>query len=138
MNDISKGRTCLTIAHRLSTIMDADKILVLNKGTLVEMGTHEELLSNENSLYHFLWTRQERITTLKRELEAASDLEIDDEEIAAHQSQPSDSDVSRTTNIPVRKSSSDTKEKLSESFPSQSQYQTFNNSPDTDSNQSKN
>jgi ABC-type multidrug transport system ATPase subunit len=110
--------------------MGADKILVLNKGTLVEMGTHDELLKIENGLYHFLWTRQERITHLKQELEAVSDLEIDEEEIEIHQSQPHDSGVNWTTNIPIKTISPDTKEKLSEFFPSQHRYRTFDNSPD--------
>jgi ABC-type multidrug transport system fused ATPase/permease subunit len=38
------GRTVITIAHRLTTIRDADKIIVLNKGMVVEEGTHEELI----------------------------------------------------------------------------------------------
>lgn len=44
-------RTSIVIAHRLSTIRSADKIIVLNSGAIVEQGTHEELLSNDNGLY---------------------------------------------------------------------------------------
>ena len=40
-----RGRTSIVIAHRLSTVRNADKILVLNQGNLVEMGTHDELLA---------------------------------------------------------------------------------------------
>lgn len=45
ISTISKGHTCLFIAHRLSTIKNADKILVLDKGAIVEQGKHEELLA---------------------------------------------------------------------------------------------
>lgn len=51
------GRTSFVIAHRLSTIKNADKILVLDKGHLVEQGTHEELL-NKGGLYAHLYTIQ--------------------------------------------------------------------------------
>ena len=44
INAVSEGRTCITIAHRLSTIVDADRIMVLKQGNIVESGTHEELL----------------------------------------------------------------------------------------------
>jgi ATP-binding cassette subfamily B protein len=54
---IMKGRSSLVIAHRLSTILAADKILVLDKGQLVEQGTHEELLAN-NGLYKTLYETQ--------------------------------------------------------------------------------
>lgn len=58
-----EGRTCLIIAHRLSTIREADKILVMHKGTLRERGTHEELLAEEGlyrKLYEFQYKEQER------------------------------------------------------------------------------
>src|SRR5206468_11457942 len=45
------GRTSIVIAHRLSTIRKADKIIVLDKGEIKEMGTHEELLSLEGYYY---------------------------------------------------------------------------------------
>lgn len=44
LNNVSKGRTCITIAHRLTTIQNADLICVLSDGVVTEMGTHSELL----------------------------------------------------------------------------------------------
>jgi len=55
------GRTSIVIAHRLSTVMEADQILVLEKGLIVESGTHEELIS-KGGLYSELFDRQD-ITT---------------------------------------------------------------------------
>jgi ABC-type multidrug transport system fused ATPase/permease subunit len=47
LRKLTKGRTCLTIAHRLSTVTKADRIIVLDKGKIVEEGKHEELLAKE-------------------------------------------------------------------------------------------
>jgi ATP-binding cassette subfamily B protein len=52
------GRTSIVIAHRLSTVMEADQILVLEKGVIVERGTHEELIER-SGLYSELFTRQD-------------------------------------------------------------------------------
>ena len=57
MDNLMKGRTCFVIAHRLSTIVDADLILVLNQGTIVEQGTHQELLEKKG-FYHTLYSSQ--------------------------------------------------------------------------------
>lgn len=46
------------IAHRLLTVMDADDILVLDQGSLIERGTHDSLLATPNSLYSRLWEAQ--------------------------------------------------------------------------------
>lgn len=51
---LMRGRTSIIIAHRLSTIREADKIVVLEKGVVIESGTHEELLKNEEGLYRYL------------------------------------------------------------------------------------
>ena len=53
-----KGRTSIVIAHRLSTVRDADQILVLDKGTIVERGTHDELVA-QGGLYSELYNRQD-------------------------------------------------------------------------------
>ena len=55
---MSRGRTTLVIAHRLSTIIDADEILVLDRGRIVERGRHGELLAR-NGLYADMWRRQQ-------------------------------------------------------------------------------
>lgn len=46
-----EGRTCITIAHRLSTIQDADVIVVINRGRVAEVGTHQELLAEKGIYY---------------------------------------------------------------------------------------
>ncbi len=58
LKDISAHVTTLVIAHRLSTIIDADQILVMDQGRIVERGTHNELLLNK-SLYAHLWALQQ-------------------------------------------------------------------------------
>lgn len=51
LNKLMKNRTSIVIAHRLSTIKNADKILVLDQGKIIEEGTHESLLHTDNGLY---------------------------------------------------------------------------------------
>ena len=57
MDNLMKGRTSFVIAHRLSTIKNADLILVLNEGEIVEMGKHKELLE-KNGFYAKLYNAQ--------------------------------------------------------------------------------
>jgi ATP-binding cassette subfamily B protein len=57
MSGLMRGRTSFVIAHRLSTIRDADIILVMNEGSIVEQGTHDELLA-ANGFYHELYASQ--------------------------------------------------------------------------------
>ena len=57
MNRLLKGRTSFVVAHRLSTIRDANQILVMDKGNIVETGNHESLLKQEG-LYASLYNSQ--------------------------------------------------------------------------------
>ena len=57
MDNLMKGRTSFVIAHRLSTVRDADLILVINEGDIVEQGTHEELLK-KGGFYEKLYNSQ--------------------------------------------------------------------------------
>jgi len=69
LDRISRGRTTLVIAHRLSTVVNADEIIVLDQGTIVERGDHLSLLGRDG-VYAALWSRQreadEARETLKR------------------------------------------------------------------------
>jgi ATP-binding cassette subfamily B protein len=64
LKEALKGRTSIVIAHRLSTVMDADQILVLEKGLIVERGKHEELIA-KGGLYSELFARQDLTTNEK-------------------------------------------------------------------------
>jgi subfamily B ATP-binding cassette protein MsbA len=55
---ITEGRTSIVIAHRLATIKKADKIIVMDAGEIVEMGTHNQLLEKENGYYKNLYEVQ--------------------------------------------------------------------------------
>lgn len=57
LNKISQGKTTLIIAHRLSTVSNADKIIVIDKGNIVEEGDHSSLL-NKDGLYALMWNKQ--------------------------------------------------------------------------------
>ncbi|MCF0154335.1 MAG: lipid A export permease/ATP-binding protein MsbA [Veillonella sp.] len=58
LDRLMQGRTAFVIAHRLSTVQNADKIIVLQEGKMVEQGTHEELLAIDNGLYKHLYNVQ--------------------------------------------------------------------------------
>ena len=57
MNNLMQGRTSFIIAHRLSTIRDADLILVMKDGDIIEQGTHQDLLK-KNGFYAELYNSQ--------------------------------------------------------------------------------
>ncbi|MGL5719794.1 MAG: ABCB family ABC transporter ATP-binding protein/permease [Alphaproteobacteria bacterium] len=61
LREIASKYTTLVIAHRLSTVVDADEILVLNRGCVSERGTHQQLLSR-GAIYAALWEKQQRQT----------------------------------------------------------------------------
>jgi len=76
LDRVSRNRTTLVIAHRLSTIIAADEIIVLDKGMIVERGTHQRLLA-DGGLYASMWNRQREAEAAREKLalvgEGASD-----------------------------------------------------------------
>ena len=58
IDNLMQDKTVFVIAHRLSTIQNADKIVVINEGEIVEQGTHEELLNIDNGAYKALYNAQ--------------------------------------------------------------------------------
>jgi ATP-binding cassette subfamily B multidrug efflux pump len=66
INKLMQGRTAIVIAHRLSTIQNADKIIVLDHGEIMETGTHQELLRIENGYYRKLYDLQFNSTGITR------------------------------------------------------------------------
>lgn len=73
--DVSKNRTTLTIAHRLSTVIDADEILVLLAGEVVERGTHTDLLTR-NGIYADMWARQQEAKLAAEKLSTLEEPQI--------------------------------------------------------------
>ena len=65
LRTVSKNRTTLVIAHRLSTVIDADEIIVLEKGEIAERGTHAALLK-KRGLYSTMWNRQQQAAEARR------------------------------------------------------------------------
>jgi len=65
LENLMKGRTTIIIAHRLSTIMNADRIVVIEGGTIAQQGTHNELITSEGA-YKRLYEMQFRETPQKK------------------------------------------------------------------------
>ena len=63
LDEATRGRTSILIAHRLSTVVNCDNILVLDKGRVVEQGTHAQLLEKRDSYYNRLWSSQHQQPT---------------------------------------------------------------------------
>ncbi len=71
LESISKGRTTLVIAHRLSTVVNADEILVLDKGRIIERGAHNVLLAR-GGVYAAMWNRQNEVRQAEEVLRRAA------------------------------------------------------------------
>ena len=70
LDRVSRGRTTLVIAHRLSTVVNADEILVLDKGVIVERGRHDDLLAKAG-VYAAMWNRQREVDQANEALRRA-------------------------------------------------------------------
>src|SRR5208282_2409354 len=69
LGEVSRNRTTLVIAHRLSTVVDADEILVLDHGEIIERGRHSELLARGGQ-YASMWNKQKEAAAARERLQA--------------------------------------------------------------------
>ncbi|KAI1802800.1 P-loop containing nucleoside triphosphate hydrolase protein [Daldinia bambusicola] len=98
LDKVSQGRTTITIAHRLSTIKKADTIVVLQKGKVVERGTHESLLENESGVYYGL-VHAQQLSLGKQDDEEDSD-GPEEEDLGAILSREKSAALSETADAP--------------------------------------
>lgn len=89
---VARGRTSVFVAHRLKTIADADHILVLKDGQVVEQGRHHELLRDTHGVYAMLWDAQQETDGLDSEEEAERKTEVREEARAAAQAREGERD----------------------------------------------
>lgn len=99
LDKVSQGRTTVTIAHRLSTIKKADAIVVLQKGKVVEKGTHDSLLQNEKGVYYGLVHAQQ--LSLGEPTEASDSDGPEEEDLGAVLSREKSAAFSETANAPA-------------------------------------
>ncbi|MHC2016843.1 ABCB family ABC transporter ATP-binding protein/permease [Methylobacterium sp. CM6247] len=78
LDKVSRGRTTLVIAHRLSTVVNADEIIVLDRGVIVERGDHPTLL-DLGGVYASLWSRQREADEAREILKRAEEERVDDD-----------------------------------------------------------
>ena len=72
LEEISKSRTTIVIAHRLSTIVNANEIIVLDRGEIIERGRHDELLAARGAYYN-MWQKQKEATAVMEKLAELDD-----------------------------------------------------------------
>jgi len=110
LREVTSGRTTVVIAHRLSTIVDADLILVLDGGHVVESGTHYELMGNPGSRYHTMWNLQANYPGKDAAAATAGGTDAEGEATAAAESpaaaadgkdKPQDGETKPSSNDPV-------------------------------------
>ena len=66
VREMARKKTVILISHRLANVVDADNIYVLEKGNVVQSGTHEELLAHEG-VYRSLWDSQQALENITKE-----------------------------------------------------------------------
>jgi len=80
LNKASNGRSTIIIAHRLSTIRHADIILVMDKGVIVESGTHDELMTQKNYYYNLIKSQEVAVDNIRNSEEENDDNDINNDD----------------------------------------------------------